>query len=124
MLQQLKNWNQSTLILFNMEPLIIAQNITSSENSLSFRVNLGNLSPQNEKLYLGIYGTITGSIINLRYKAPDGSFYNTGDTFNSTGLYVLPFSNQLVLDVNIVIANSDSVSVVVYNGIQENGGAV
>lgn len=98
----------------------ILQNVTGTENSLSFRINLGNKDPKNlDRAYLGIYGNFGTSVVTLQWKAPDNAYYTTGDVISNLGLVELPFSSTIVLRLSVVGSGGANISAVVYNGIAE-----
>lgn len=93
---------------------------TGSANSLPFRINLGNKSPIERDLsYLAIYGTLGTATLTLQYKAPNGTYYSTGDTISGLGLWELPFSSEVVLRLAVTAGGGSSINAVVYNGIAE-----
>lgn len=93
---------------------------TGTANSLAFRINLGALNPKDgDKAYLGIYGTLGTATLTLQYKAPNGTYYSTGDSITGLGLFELPFSSEVILRLAVTAGGGSSINAVVYNGIAE-----
>lgn len=93
---------------------------TTDTNSTPFRVsqNNQNVDPRNRPVLL-IYGTLGTATLALKYKAPDGNYYATGDRI--TGLCAFPIGHYegLVLRLDTVSGGGSSLNAAVLNGTAE-----
>ena len=91
---------------------------TGTANSLPFRINLGTkLAREWDLPYIGLYGTIGTALVKLQWRAADGIYYNTDDTFSRLGLFKLPSSSEIILRLSVTAGGGSSISAEVINGI-------
>lgn len=103
-----------------MTTTIILQNSIGTQGfSAEFRINLVNPIANGEKAQLGIYGTLgTSTLFTLLWKAPDGTFYDTGDVIDGIGLFEIPYINDIIFKVmhdSVIIPDAPNINIVGYN---------
>lgn len=94
----------------------------ASGSSLPFRINTPSKNPKDgDPISLRIYGTLaTTTTFDLVSKAPDGNYYSTGDVITGIGVFVIPYSAEMILKLNYTNSGgSPSLNASVLNGTAE-----
>ena len=98
---------------------IITNSADTTGSSVEFRINASHPRIIAEQPQLGLISASGNNTIvfTLKWKAPNGTFYTTGDDiFPTLGLWVVPYINDVVFRLDW-IDNTSTINAYVYGGV-------